>query len=386
MSAAVRGRVLFLVTEDWYFRSHRQDLAERLVDAGFDVVVGTRINAPRADDDGTRFRMVHVPFERSLRAPARDAASLRAIVRLLRDERPDIVHLVALKPVLLGGLALRLHPGAVGIAALTGLGYLFSSADRLATVLRPVVVALLRRLVRRPDIWLLVQNPDDAALLRASGIEAGARTAVIRGAGVDPDRFSPAPQPQSDVPVVLLPARLLVDKGIREYAEAARLVAATGREVRFVVAGAHDADNPGAVTARELERWIDDGVIEWLGPRDDMPAVYAAAHVVCLPSHREGLPKVLLEAGACERAIVATDVPGCREVCRDGETGLLVPVADPAALARAVCRLLDDAELCARLARNARALVMAEFSADEVARRTVELYERALAARRVNPA
>ncbi len=367
-------KILFLVTEDWYFMSHRADLAQRIVAAGHDVVIGTRIN-----DDGERLeaaglRGAPIPFERSLRAPWADLAALRAVNRLIRSERPDIVHLVSLKPILIGGLVLLGYPGIRAVAAFTGLGYLFSSSDLRARLIRPAVIALLRGLMRRRQVWTLAQNGDDLGLLLEHAIGRAERSSVVRGAGVDVDVFRPTSAPRVEPPMVLLPARPLADKGVREFVAAARRLKSAGRDVRCVLAGAHDADNPGAIDSAELDAWHAEGVIEWRGHCADMPALYRAATIVCLPSYREGLPKVLLEAAACALPLVASDVPGCREICIDGSTGVSVPARDVDGLVAAIEMLLDDPTRAQELGRNARRLVEAELSITRVAAQTLALY------------
>ncbi len=373
-----KRRVTFLVTEDWYFCSHRIGLARFARDAGYEVCVGTRIGSRRAELEAEGFALVDIPFERSLRHPLRDFQAYRAIRRLLSDLQPDIVHLVSLKPILLGGCALNGDRDTPSISAFTGLGYLFSSTAPLARCLKPVVGRLLRRLLSRPGSWILAQNTDDLALLRAHGIDADGRSKLIRGSGVDVDEYRPQPVLEETPPIVLLPARILADKGVNEFVEAARVLRERGVAARFVLAGAHDPDNPGAVDRASLKRWLDEGVVEWWGHCRNMPEVYARSALVCLPSYREGLPRCLLEGAACARPLIATDVPGCREICVDRQTGLVVPVRDAPALSQAIEKLLADPELRRRYAQNARDLVARDFSLERVARETLEFYDEIL--------
>lgn len=368
---ATAPTLLFLVTEDWYFVSHRLGLARRAQAAGYRVIVGTRFNADRAllADEG--FTLYDIPFERSLRHPRADWRAWLTIRALLRRERPQLVHLVSLKPILLGALA---WPAGAVLMAYTGLGYIFSSQDHLARLMRPLIVTLLRLCAARRRSWQLMQNDDDRALLDALRIGTPARTRVIAGSGVDLAHYPATPMPPAARPLVLLPARLLRDKGIHEFVAAAREVLTVHPALRFVLVGARDADNPAVVSAETLAAWQREGVIEWWGHRRDMPEVYAQASIVCLPSYREGLPKALLEAAACARPLIATDVPGCREICRHEETGLLVPPGDAPALAAAIRRLHEDRELAARLANGARARVAAHYTLDAIAGATLALY------------
>lgn len=369
--------LLYVVTEDWYFVSHRLALAERARAAGYTVTVATRVSSHGETIRNAGLELVALPFERSLRRPWCDLAVWFALRRVLRERRPDIVHAVSLKPILLG-----LAAGAERqrcIAAFTGLGYLFTARGAAATVLRRCVQGALRRLVGHGDgAWTLVQNADDGALLAAAGIGAAARSVLIAGSGVELQAFPRCAEPLSPVPLVILPARVLVEKGVREFVAAAAELRARGIAVRCVLVGRHDTHNPGALPRSELDAAVATQTVEWWDHRDDMAAVFAAASVVCLPSYREGLPKALLEAGAVARAVVTTDVPGCRDVVEHDVSGMLVPAADAAALAAALAELLGDP---ARRARHAAALherVARCFSAAAIAAQTLALYARVL--------
>lgn len=365
--------VLYLVTEDWYFRSHRFDLARRVRDGGHRVSVGTRTDTCGEFLRGAGLDVRHVPFVRSLRAPLRDLQSLCAIRRLARELQPDIVHLVSLKPILLGGLALGGRSRPALLCAFTGLGYVFSSSAPLAMALRPLVIGALRWICRSAHVWIVVQNDDDRRLIASLDVGEAARVRLIPGSGVDLVRFAPTPLPAA--PLVLLPARLLVDKGIGEFVEAARRVVVRRPGVRFVVVGSYDPDNPGALGRGAVETLGAETAVEWWGHRSDMADVYREATIVCLPSYREGLPKALLEAAACGRPLVATDVPGCREICIDGESGRLVPVRDAATLADVLVELLDDPDACRRFGAGARRTVEARFGIERITRETLALYD-----------
>lgn len=367
-------KLVYVVTEDWYFWSHRVDVARLARQAGFEVYVATRTTAHADRIAAEGFTLLEMPFERSLRHPLRD---LRAGLRLAKDLaalEPQVVHLVSLKPILLSALAVRRLPRTAFLHAFTGLGYLFSSADRRARGLQQLVVACLRWLLRRANCHILVQNADDLRLLRARGLGAASRTHLIPGSGVDCAHFTPAPLPMTAAPICVLPARLIRDKGIDEFVAAARLVKATHPEIRCVLVGGNDADNPAAIPPATIASWVAEGVIEWWGHRDDMREVYAAASVVCLPSYREGLPKALLEAAACGRPLVATDVPGCRDICRDRYNGLLVPPRNAEALARALLAMLESPAQMAEFGRHGRALAEAEFATQLIGARTLVRY------------
>jgi len=374
-SAGKRPCLLFVVTEDWYFMSHRLGLARRAREAGWRVVIAARESdcAEAIRQAGLEF--IALPFERALTYPWRDLRLLWTLRGVMRELAPQLVHLVSLKPILLGGLTLRLLPTPCpALLAFTGLGYIFSSRAGLARLLKPLVMRLLALVARRGDAWVLAQNQDDLDLLCANGIAVAKRASIIAGAGLALHEYPATALPPRAAALVMLPARLLRDKGVYEFVAAAAQVRARHPEVRFALVGAHDMANPGAVESRDLADWVATGAVEWWGHRRDMAAVYAQAYIVCLPSYREGLPRALLEAAACGRPLVATDVPGCREICIDGETGLRVPAQDVDALVAALLRMLDNPALAASCGQAARAKVEREFTLERIAEQTLALY------------
>ena len=296
------------------------------------------------------------------------------MIRLYRQQRPDIVHHISIKPVLYGSFAARLTRVPWIVNALTGLGYVFVSKDFLARLLRPLVRGAFRLLLNRGNSRAVLQNHDDVRLLTAAGALEEKYVVVIRGSGVDLERFTPRPEPE-EPPVILLASRMLRDKGLAEFVEAARALREAGEDVRFVLVGDSDPENPASVSDAQLAHWCDEQTVEWWGRREDMPNVLAQAHVVCLPSYREGLPKVLLEAAAVGRALVATDVPGCREIVRNGDNGLLVPVRDAKALAWAFRELISKPKQRRRMGVRSREIACAEFSIQRVVAATLAVYE-----------
>ena len=366
-------KLLFLVTEDWYFCSHRLPLARAAKAAGYEVVVATRVSAHAEAIRAEGFKLVPIGLRRSGRNPWRELKAILEIVGIYRRERPDLVHHVALKPVLYGAIAARLAHVPAVVNALAGLGFVFASASRKARLLRPWVVGALRLSVDADGSALIMQNPDDRKMLVEAGIVKAARIRLIRGSGVDIRRFAPSPEP-AGTPLVMLPSRLLWDKGVGEFVAAAGLLRERGAEARFALVGDGDPGNPATIPEGRLRAWQAEGAVEWWGRREDMPAVLASSHVVCLPSYREGLPKVLLEAAACGRPLVATDVPGCREIVIDGGNGLLVPPRDAPALAEAIGRLIKEPGLRADMGRRGRELVEAQFSEERVVAQTLAVY------------
>lgn len=374
-----RPVILYVVTEDWYFWSHRVDLARAARDAGYHVVVATRTREHRNRIEAEAFECVDLPFERSMRKPWRDLQIARRVHRLIRDTHPVLVHLVALKPMLLSALAVLVNPQTKFLHAATGLGYVFSQAGLGTQLIRWIVRILLRTSVNRKNCWLLVQNEDDRTLLHSLGIGTPRRTRLIAGSGVDTKTFVVTPYPVTEPALVILPARMLRHKGIIEFVHAAAIVRKTLPTVRFALVGPTDPSNPAAFTDQELRSLSDVHRVEWWGACSEMHAIYAAAFLVCLPSYREGIPKVLLEAAACGRPIVTVDTPGCRDVCHNGVNGILVPAADSGQLAQAILSLLEDPALAAAMGRAGRALVETRYSSDIINAQTLELYAEIIA-------
>lgn len=369
-----KTKLLFFVTEDWFFCSHRLPLAVAAREAGYEVAVVTQVDRHGELIESRGLRLIPIRLDRRGTNPIHDLALIARLYRIYRRERPDIVHQVAMKPVLYGSLAARLARVPAVVNALAGMGFLFSSRSARARLLQPIVRLAFRLLLGGGNTRVILQNPDDVRLLtRASRLDPE-RVHLIRGSGVDLELFHPEPEPPGS-PVVMLPSRLLRDKGVVEFVNAARILREAGSEARFVLVGKPDPGNPAAVPQRQLERWIAEGVVEWWGHREQMAATLAQSHIVCLPSYREGLPKVLLEAAACGRPIVTTDAPGCREVVREGENGLLVAIEESEGLARALGRLIADPATRARYGRAGRALAEACFGIERITVETLKVWQ-----------
>lgn len=377
-ATSLRGRsLLFLVTEDSYFESHRLPLALHALQQGMRVLLLTRTGERTAHLAGLGIEVHHLPFERAGLNPLRDAALLWQLTSLYRRLQPDVVHHVAIKPVIYGSVAARLSGAPCVVNALAGLGFVFSSSSLTARLLRPLVRALLRRVLSRRVSRVILQNRDDVALLLREQLAPESHIRLVCGVGVDLDLFSPLPEPPGRVRVVL-PARMLVDKGVHEFVEAARILRGRGIDAEFVLAGGIDAHNPAAIAPERLLAWEGEGLVRWMGQSDDMPAVLSASHIVCLPSYREGLPKALLEACACGRPIVTTDVPGCREVVRDGQNGLLARARDAGDLADKLGLLIVDVALRARMGATARSIAEREYGIARSVEQTFAIYRELL--------
>lgn len=374
MSTTAKRRLLLVITEDWYFASHRFDLARAARDAGFEVALATRVSTWREliEAEGIRVFPLHY-MRRSSRHPWTELRAIGELTSLYREWKPTVVHHVAAKPVIYGGLAARRANVPAVVGALAGLGHAFASERSTARLLRPLLLAAYRAALRHRNVRLIVQNPEDQRLMLEQRLVEPTALRIIRGSGVDTDMFRPRVEPPG-TPAFVLVARMLWDKGIGEFVEAARMLRGQGVPARFFLVGETDRENPAAISREQLQRWHAEGVIEWWGHRNDIPAVLAWAHVACLPSYREGLPKSLLEAAACGLPLIATDVPGCREIAINGETALLVPPRDATALAEAMQQLAADAGLRRRLGAAARRLVCEEFASERINMQTVALY------------
>jgi glycosyltransferase involved in cell wall biosynthesis len=378
-ASGAKPRILFVDNDVNSFYSYRIEVALAARDAGFEVHVaapqGKAAEILRAE--GMRYHPI--PMTRSGLAPWKEFSTISTLFRLYRRVRPDLVHHLRLKPVLYGGLAAygARVPAVVGL--LTGLGYVFIAESRRALVMRKLVVLSSKVAFRHSNQRIVFQNPDDQGVFIQNKILPAAQTVLIKGSGVDVNTYVPTPEPEG-VPVVVLASRMLRDKGVVEFVEAARELRESGVSARFVLVGDTDPGNPTAVSAEQLRAWADEGVIEWWGHQNDMRKVLSQSNIVCLPSLREGVPKVLIEAAACGRAIVTTDAPGCREIVREGENGLLVPVRDSKALADALRLLIESAPLRALMAAKGREIAVAEFSVERVVNETLGIYRELLAA------
>lgn len=375
-------KLLYLVTEDWYFWSHRLPMARAARKAGFEVVVATRVDQHRERIEAEGFRVVPLSWQRRSVSPTQALASIREIDAVYRRERPAIVHHVALKPILLGGLAAIAAGVPAVVNALTGLGSALQGTGGLKSRVAGLVARpLLGIVLKRPNSRLILQNADDRELLVARGLVTPDKVSLIRGSGIDVRHFAVLPEPEGPVTIGFV-GRLLEDKGVRPLVEAHQALRAQGLDVNLILAGTPDPENPTSIQPAELERWKALRGIELPGHITDVREIWKRAHIAVLPSRREGLPKSLLEAASCGRAIVATDVPGCREVAHKGENALTVPVDDAAALAEALGTLARDADLRRRFAKASRTLVESDMAAEPVGAKTVALYRELLTAAR----
>jgi glycosyltransferase involved in cell wall biosynthesis len=379
-----KPKILFLVNEAFFFISHRLAVAKAAQESGFDVHVAApddHVWAP-ADFDVEVFSQLGmtfhaIPLTRRGTNPFEEISTILALYRLFRALSPDLVHLLTIKPVLYGGIIARLCDVPASVIAITGLGQVFSGKGMVLGVVRASVKLLYRLATGHSNARVIVQNPEDGQRLLSEGIVTEDRLVLIRGSGVSIDNYGESADP-GDEPVAILPARLIWDKGILVFVEAAKILKARGVRCRLALVGDSHASNPRAVPEETLRGFAGDGV-EWWGRRDDMPEVFASVHIVVLPSsYGEGVPKVLIEAAASGRPIIATDIPGCREIVRDGENGFLIPVDSSSSLADALEKLATDMQLRQRMGKRGRQIAVSEFDERQVAKTTLGIYEKLL--------
>jgi glycosyltransferase involved in cell wall biosynthesis len=368
----------FFANTDWYLYNFRLSTALRLKAEGHEVVMISPPGELGARFARHGFRWVTLTMDRASLNPFREIVTLSHLIRVLQRERPDLLHNFTLKCAIYGALAARVAQISATVNAVAGLGYVFTSDRIKARVLRPLVKLLLRATLGNKHSLLILQNPDDAASFTATGLVSSEKIRVIRSSGVNTTRFRPQEKSprHPDRLRVLLAARLLWEKGIQEFVDAATMLREQGRQIQFLLAGTPDPGNPRSVELETVQQWSKQGAVHWLGHVDDMPTLLREVDAMVLPSYyREGVPKCLIEGAAAGLAIITTDLPGCREVVtQDGVDGLRVEPRNAAMLAQRIIELDDDRELLARLGRHARQKALREFDERSVIQRTLDVY------------
>jgi glycosyltransferase involved in cell wall biosynthesis len=373
-------KIVLFANTDWYLFNFRRSLAEVAQRAGYEVLLVSPDGNYAGRFASLGLRWDPLPMQRRSLNPLRELLVLWRLFRFFKRERPALVHSFTIKCVVYGSLAAKVAGVPARVSAVAGMGYVYSSRDVKARLLRPLVRAMLRFTLGGRRSRVIVQNVDDAAQLRTMGAVDSAKLRLIPGSGVDCARFMPhqGDRTESGPLRVLLASRLLWDKGIAEFVESARVLRKLHPRARFLLAGVPDAGNPAAVPYATLQGWLREGAVEWLGQVEDMATLFRSVDVVVLPSYREGLPKSLIEAAACALPLVTCDVPGCREVVSDGVDGLLVPPRDALALAQAIGRLLESSEMRVRLGQAARRKALERFDEQIVIASTLAVYDELL--------
>ncbi len=369
-------KIVLFANTDWYLYNFRLSLANALQEQGHELLL---ISPPgeygrKLLDLGLRWQPV--PMQRRSLNPLREISLVFYLRHLFRDEKPDLVHGFTIKSAIYGALAARFAGVPGRVSSVAGLGYVFISNDLRARLLRPLVRTLMRFAMGGENARLILQNSDDVTLFESAEIVTSSQIRLIRGSGFDREKFTPHTETRSehDGTTVLLAARLLWDKGIQEYVDAAHQLRLKRKDIKFLLAGAPDPGNPAAVPEEKIRAWHEDGLVKWLGHVDDMPELYRSADIFVLPSYREGLPKGMIEAAACALPLVTTDVPGCREVVTNEENGLVVPPRDSMALASAISRIADDRRLAAKLGQAARENALRQFEVTIIVDQTLSVY------------
>ena len=380
-SPGQRRRIVLVANTDWYLYNFRLSLARKLRDRGWDVHLvspeGPYVERLRAEG----FPWVGLALSRrGVFLPA-EALTVLQMTSLYRKLRPEVVHHHTLKAVLYGSLAARWAGVPHIVDSVTGLGYVFLSHQAAARLLRGLVLLGLRQALASPRVHVVFENSGDRDFFAARGLVRPLQHSLIEGVGVDLNLYRFSPEPEGP-PVVVLASRMLWDKGVGDFVEAVRRLRVRLPTARFALVGAPDVGNPSSIPIEQIQSWVDEGIVEWWGHRHDMPNVFAQSHIVVLPSRGEGVPSVLLEAAASGRPVVATDIPGCRDVVVEGETGSLVPPGEVKALTEALATLMGDPDLRKKMGSRARARAQERFDQEEVNVKTIAIYERLLAAGR----
>ena len=373
-------KVIVYANTEWYLYNFRLPLIRALIERGARVLA---LSPPgpygqRLIEAGCEW--IALPMDRRSLNPLKEAVLLQRLTGIYRDFRPDLAHHFTIKCVVYGTFAAALARTRGVVNAVTGLGHVFTDDGLKSRLLRPVVRWLLRRCFGGSNVRLILQNPDDQAAFQSANLAIASSIRLIRGSGVNTTLFSPNERRCTTGPVrVLLATRLLREKGVFEFVEAARSLKKSGVQAEFLLAGRPDPGNPSSVPQEMIDSWHAAGLVRALGHVEDMRALLQEVDIVALPSYREGTPKILLEAAACGLPLVATDVPGCREVVSHGENGLLVPARDGVALADALDLLIAQPQMRARMGAAGRAKVLAEFDEKLVIGRTLEVYRELVA-------
>lgn len=367
-------KLLFVINDLDFFFSHRLLLAKAAQSAAYQVHIAAPLSSKVSGLTKQGFYFHSIPLTRKGMNPFCEIKSIAALLRLYLTLKPNIIHHLTIKPIVYGGIAARFARVPAMVNAVTGLGYLFISQERSAKIIRFFSKLAFRFSFRHLNMRVIFQNPDDQQQFIQNRLLQSDRAILIKGSGVPLDEFQPLPEPEDATLTVLLPARLLWDKGIGEFVEAAKILRQT-LKIRMVLVGKIDLGNPSGITQQQVDDWVAKGLIEYWGFQNDIREAYARCHIVCLPSYREGMPRALLEAAACTRAIVTTNVPGCRDIVIHRENGLLVEVKNAKALADGIETLANDSELRRGMGERGRQIVEADFSSQLVNKQTLAVYK-----------
>ncbi|MCF6328077.1 MAG: glycosyltransferase family 4 protein [Devosiaceae bacterium] len=379
-SSPKKIKVLFVHTQDWFFLSHFKPLADAInSDDKFEAGIVTTVGDDRAQLEELGLKLHPIDFQRASFSPFSAAKICLQLVSILHKERPDIVHFVALKPILVGGFAMIFFPKKSRVYHVTGMGYLADGNSKLAACKKNIVFRLMAFFINRARGWLITENPDDLTFLKKYGARQNKRTSILGGAGVDPDYYTQMPAVSTDVPKAAFVGRMIWSKGVDVLVEAKAELAKRSVQLDLDLYGEPDLANPYAVSNKTMESWGRQQGIKWHGLICDVREVWRNCEICIIPTRtREGMPRAMLEAASCGRAIIVTDVPGCRHFIRHGVEGLIVPPDDPIALADAMQKLAQNPELRKSMGVAARQRVLAGYTEKSVRKEVLRVYDNLL--------
>ena len=359
------------MTEDYYFWSHRLLVAKSAKQEGFDVYVATHIGEYLGKLLQEGFQVVPTIFSRNNQNLWTQTKALLELVKIFKQIKPDIAHNIALKAIVFGSIASWVTGVPKVINLVAGLGVVFTDESKKYKLISKIARFIAGVLFSRSDVLVIVQNLDDKREIQNMASKATIK--LIRGSGVDIQKYFPTTEPIAPICVSLV-ARMLWHKGVGEFVEASRLLKSWGENLNMQLVGGLDYGNPACITEQQIFDWQSAGLISWLGHQKNIGKIWLESHIAVLPSYREGFPKSLLEAAACGRPIVAANTPGCREIVIEGYNGFLVPVRNAEALAKAIQKLAHDSKLRAKMGLCGRELVCEKFSNERVIEQTMKVY------------
>ena len=370
----MKKKLFFIVNVDWFFLSHRKEIALKALNEGYEVHLATQFTDKLKEIQDLGIIVHQISLNRSNANLFGSIKLFYNIFLLLFTFKPDIVHLITIKPIIFGGIVAKFLNIQLLVVSITGLGFIFTSKRFYSSISQYTIGKLYGFAINHKRIKIIFQNHDDVNLLKKYVLINEDKIFLIQGSGVDFNEFKYTPIKQN-FPKIILPARMIKDKGILEFISAARIIKKKNCNVVFQLVGGIDEYNPSGLTKIEIESWVKEGIIEWLGHCNDMSKVFSDSYLVVLPSYREGFPKVLMEAAACGRAIVTTDVPGCRDTIVNGKSGILVPIYDSETLAKTINKLIEDFNLCKSMGEEGRKYAIKNFNVNDIAVSHLNIYK-----------
>lgn len=369
-------KVIFFSNTDWYLYNFRLSFAKFLRNHGIEVIFISSFGNYGKYLQKEGFQWIPIPMIRRSLNPFREISVLNKIIKIYKQEQPDLVHHFTIKSVVYGSLAARIAGISRRINAITGLGHIFTDTGLRSRLLRPIVRILFRIALKGNKSRLILQNPDDVLIFRKANLVDFNHICLIRSSGVDTFRFRPSPHTKENSHVtVLLATRLLREKGVFEYIDAARHILNTNMHIKFLIAGETDPGNPSVIPIEQISRWRNEGKVIFLGHIENMEDLLKKTDIVVLPSYREGVPKILLEAAACGLPLIATDVPGCREIVDHNINGILIPAKNPEELVKAIIYMYSNYNTRIKMGEASRKKVLNEFDEQIIFQQTFSVYQ-----------